>query len=169
VYLPKISALDCDGYEYLKAIDRMNLMSICAGGTLGLVFAFGNTLIVNILFGPDYKQLCELLPWFGLVLVLRYIAASCGVNLTASGRQIMRVTANVAYLVCFLASSVVLITRFGTVGILMATTLATLVLIAAYFLSLILNKRPCGITPWSLAMMLFFVTPIVIKIYGGVK
>jgi O-antigen/teichoic acid export membrane protein len=167
VYLPKVSALDCDSFEYLKTIDKMNLMSICAGGILGLVFAFGNTLIVNILFGPDYQQLGELLPWFGLVLVLRYIAASCGVNLTASGHQIMRVIANGAYLACFLASSVLLISRFGTVGILMATTLATLVLITSYILSLLLNKRPCGITARSLAMMLIFVTPIIIKIYGG--
>lgn len=169
VYLPKISALDCDSQNYKKAIDQMNLMSICAGGVLGLIFTFGNKFIVNTLFGPNYEQLGGLLPWFGLVLMLRYIAASCGVNLTASGHQIMRVAANGAYLICFLASSVVLIPSFGTVGILMATTMATLVLIVTYFASLMLNKHPRGIDLKSLALMLFFVAPILIKISGVMK
>lgn len=47
--------------------------------------------IVMHLFGPAYAGLADVLPWFGLLLLVRYVGASFGLTLTAAGLQRRRV------------------------------------------------------------------------------
>lgn len=57
--------------------------------------------IVHALFGPAYAPLAPLMPWFGLLLVVRYVGASFGLTLTAAGQQHRRLRCQLLGLVCF--------------------------------------------------------------------
>lgn len=66
---------------------------------IGLVFAVPMMLLssqlVALFFGPAYRDLADLLPMFGIVLLVRYAGAGAGVAITAAGLQARRVIAQV--------------------------------------------------------------------------
>lgn len=132
VYLPRVSALDSSSKEYARAVADLNLRMVALGGGISLVLALFSESLTEILFGAEYQELAQLLPWFALVLVLRYVAASFGINLTAAGHQSVRVVANLVYLAVFLVASFLLIPSHQAVGAVMAGALATSALALGY-------------------------------------
>lgn len=54
-----------------------------------------------LLFGEAYTGLAELLPWFGAVLMMRYVGASFGLTLTAAGLQRRRLACQIVAVIVF--------------------------------------------------------------------
>lgn len=167
VYLPRVSALDSGGKEYASAIAGMNLKMLLAGGAVSLALALGNELITDLLFGPGYRELAQLLPWFALVLVLRYVAASFGINLTASGHQSVRVLANLGYLATFLGAAFLLVPRYQAVGLLAASACATLALALTYSGYVLARRLPSGIDLGNAGIFVAMIAVICGRIAGG--
>lgn len=169
VYLPRISALDRKGPAYSAMLFQLNLSMIIGGGIIGLGLTLTSAYVPDLLFGPGFKKMTELLPWFGLVLALRFVAAGYGANLTASGHQSVRVFSNLAYLLVMTGAAVVFVPVYGAVGILMAASLAVAALIAIYFSYLVTNNLPTGVrwitailTIASIAPLLFMALEVIL-------
>ena len=144
VYLPRVSALDSSSKEYARAVADLNLKMVALGGGISVLLALFSEPLTEILFGAEYQELAQLLPWFALVLVLRYVAASFGINLTAAGHQSVRVVANLLYLAVFLVASFLLIPTHQAVGALMAGACATLALALGYLSYSLWKRLPSG-------------------------
>jgi len=77
------------------------LITSLIGLLLGLPFVFLASELVGVLYGESFKQLEALLPYFGLLIFLRYVAASSGILLTSIGRQLTRVRGQCIALLVF--------------------------------------------------------------------
>ena len=61
------------------------------GASFGLPLMLFPQRLADVMFGQSFQGLAALLPLFGAVLMLRYVAASAGVVITAAGFQAKRV------------------------------------------------------------------------------
>jgi len=78
---------------------------------IGLVFAFPliafpGTITTSI-FGPGYSQLSHWLPWFGAILLVRYLGAGFGTVLSAIGLQRRRMVGQIAAIAVYIVSMAV--------------------------------------------------------------
>lgn len=144
VYLPRVSALERHSPEYRGAMMDLNMKMVAVGGGISLVLALFSKFIATTLFGTEYQDLAVLLPWFALVLVLRYVAACFGINLTASGHQSVRVVANLIYSVVFISAALVLVPMYQATGLLMSSVCAILLLSCIYYAYVLINRLPSG-------------------------
>lgn len=87
---------------------------ITAGVMLAIGLLFGVPLIVfseltsHVLFGEKYKYLSQLLPFFALILILKYLAAGAGIVITSAGLQSKRVICQLSAMAVF-ASGITLV------------------------------------------------------------
>jgi O-antigen/teichoic acid export membrane protein len=133
VFLPRVSAAAVDGAGKFHSESMwVQLAFVLAGGTVDLVFSFGAPLLVNLAFGPDYQQLIELMPWFGLLFQVRFAAAAWGITLTSQGRQSYRAVASTMHWMLTLVLAVVWIPMFAGKGWLMALVAGNASLWLAY-------------------------------------
>jgi O-antigen/teichoic acid export membrane protein len=63
--------------------------------------------ITHALFGSEFSRLAEWLPWFGLILFVRYSGAAFGIVLSAIGLQKKRVLGQVLAVVAYAAGMAV--------------------------------------------------------------
>lgn len=105
---------------------------------LGFGFAFGMTLcvaanpVVDLLFGQEYAPLGALLPWFGVLFFVRFLAASWGLLLTSAGRQTFRTGVNALQWLLIAALSFALVPAYGLLGWLICLVAGNAMLVAAY-------------------------------------
>jgi O-antigen/teichoic acid export membrane protein len=97
VMIPRLARLASTRNQHFwtAAIKTSVLMA-----SIGTVFALPLMLfplqITHQLLGSSYVGLEELLPWFGGILIVRYLGAGAGVLITAAGLQSRRVVAQLA-------------------------------------------------------------------------
>jgi O-antigen/teichoic acid export membrane protein len=84
--------------------------------------------IVGALFDVKFAQLTDLLPLFGLAVLVRYAGLAYGAVLTLADRQMVRVLAAGGVLGLNLVLALVLVPRFGIPGALIASTMSDLAL-----------------------------------------
>jgi O-antigen/teichoic acid export membrane protein len=63
--------------------------------------------ITHTLFGSEFSRLAEWLPWFGLILFVRYSGAAFGIVLSAIGLQKKRVLGQILAVVAYMAGMAV--------------------------------------------------------------
>lgn len=161
VYLPRISSLDSKSAGYSQAIINLNMKMVVVGGIFSLILAIFSKMITTVLFGAEYQTLSMLLPLFALLLVLRYVAAALGINLTASGHQSVRVIANLIYSVVFISASLILIPLYKTSGLLMASIFSVLVLIIVYYIYVAAIKLPFGFNAFN-SLIFISITAVIV-------
>jgi O-antigen/teichoic acid export membrane protein len=142
VFLPRAAAAAVDPVRFQRESRLVQTAFVGTGAFVGLVLASCSELITQTLFGPEFSELVELLPWFGLLFFVRFIAASWGVVLTAAGKQGFRAWINTIQwgLVAILAA--MLVPRFATIGWLMTLVAGNAFLGIAYFSRGIQLVRP---------------------------
>lgn len=94
--------------------------------------------VTSLLFGTSYFELSTMLPWFGVLIFVRYLGAGFGVVLTSAGLQRKRMIGQVCGLAVFCALTFVLAPCLeGPIAVLLAAVSGVLVVIAsnAYFLA----------------------------------
>jgi O-antigen/teichoic acid export membrane protein len=98
--------------------------------------------IVGVVFGSDFSELSEWLPWFGAILIARFSGAAFGVILTALGLQKKRITGQImavgSYVVCI---ALVDILGGGMISALAALLLAMAIMGSSYAVQLYSAKR----------------------------
>lgn len=120
VYLPKLAASLGIHKDFRTANglssnlrSRMSLL----GFALGLVFALAGGGIVHLVFGSRYASLTNLMPWFGVALYFRYVAAGFGVSLTATGSQWARLFGNVFSISILVGASYLFAPHLGEISV----------------------------------------------------
>lgn len=96
VMIPRLSRLSATNELAFWGAGRKTCVLL-----IGLGVAFAVPLVVApkhvsaALFGARYLDLAPLLPWFGSLLLVRFLAASAGVLITAVGLQAKRVSSQI--------------------------------------------------------------------------
>ncbi|GCL65115.1 lipopolysaccharide biosynthesis protein [Pseudaquabacterium pictum] len=92
VMIPRLSRLASDANPrfWPTAAKTGGLMALI-GASFGLPLMLFPQQLADVMFGQSFQGLAALLPLFGAVLMLRYVAASAGVVITAAGFQSKRV------------------------------------------------------------------------------
>lgn len=112
-----------------STMHRYLLLAGAAGASILLVVPGA---VRHLLYGASYAALDALLPWFGLVIFMRYAAAAYGAAITAAGAQRSRTLATVGAALLNAVANFTLIPRFGVVGALTASIATHLVLLITY-------------------------------------
>jgi O-antigen/teichoic acid export membrane protein len=144
VYLPSMAAKAADGHELKRLTKRLFLQMLLLGTGALLVFGLGAARITHTLYGSKFQQLSALLPWFGVLLFIRYIAASHGVTLSAVGLQSTRVAAISVALAALFAGACLWVPQQGLHGMLYASIAAAACLSIVYALALVRKGYPLG-------------------------
>jgi O-antigen/teichoic acid export membrane protein len=151
VYLPAIAGCG-DKPEQLRRLSRkFNSQMILMGATGWAIFAFGGEWITRLIYGEKYLGLNPLWPYIGLLLFLRYVAASQGVLLTANGSQGTRVFAQIIGLVVVLSVSNWLIKEMALAGMLVTLSFTAVALILVYSCAAIVKRINLGLSPLTVA------------------
>lgn len=152
VFLPTL-ANKLDQPEELKRLSlKLNLQMLGMGVAGWVGFGVLGGTMSSLIYGDRYADLVPLWPYIGLLMLLRYVAASQGVLLTASGAQKVRVLAQMVSLALLAGSAPLLIGRYGLVGMLMSLSLAALALLVIYGAALWRRGVPSGFSSVTLAM-----------------
>lgn len=152
VYIPRVAAVFGRTRRIQHEARTMQTVFFATGATFGLTLAAAAELIVEFLFGSQFSALSALLPWFGLLFFVRFIAAAYGVILTATGMQILRARANLLHWILILLAASMLVPRFGNVGWLFALTIGNLLLASIYFAA---ARRLVPVSPlhWGIVLV----------------
>lgn len=112
-------------------------------GVVGLICTLGfNDVLVRIVYGKDgFTQVAPLLPFFGVVLLLRYIAASYGVLLTVSEKQVVRTVGVALSVLVSIVLNLLLVPRYSLHGAVYASILTHVLLTAIYILFAVLQTK----------------------------
>ncbi|TFW16408.1 lipopolysaccharide biosynthesis protein [Duganella callida] len=152
VYLPALAGQLDRPAELARLSRKLNLKMLGLGVAGWVGFALLGGPVAGLLYGSRYDQLMPLWPYIGLLMLLRYLAASQGVLLTAFGAQRVRVWAQMVSLALLAGSAPLLIGRYALTGMLMSLSLAALVLLAMYGAALRGQRAPTGFSAVSLVL-----------------
>ena len=149
VYLPTLAANTVNTEVNNKLAKKINLQMLAIGSCGWLIFLFAGSYFSNLIYGEKYQSISNLWPFIGLLLLVRYIAASQGVILIAYGKQKIRVFVQVISLCVFVISSILLIQHLQLVGMLLSLILTFITTYTMYMYNLIRFKSPTGYTSAS--------------------
>jgi len=108
VMVPKLTTSSHGSKKNWKSNKRTCILIMAISGlVLSLPLIFLNELLVLQLFGSDYLGLVELLPYFGILVFVRFLASAFGILLTGAGMQSHRVGIQLLGLFLFVVSSCV--------------------------------------------------------------
>jgi len=131
VYLPQIAASPKLGGQYGWS---MQAIFVVFGALFGVAFALLPRELIVLMFGDGFAGLAALLPLFGLLFFLRFVAAAWGVLLTAGGEQTYRMGAGVLQWIVIAVAAFILVPKWANAGWLMALCIGTAALAVFYFL-----------------------------------
>lgn len=133
VFIPRISAVVGKPAQLQHEGQRLQMAFIVVGALFGLILTIASEQIVHLLFGKQFIALVALLPWFGLLFFVRFLASAWGIMLTSAGRQSLRAKANLIHWIVIFAAAWMLVPRYGNTGWIIALTIGGLFLAAVYF------------------------------------
>ncbi|NRR31609.1 oligosaccharide flippase family protein [Oxalobacteraceae bacterium] len=142
VFIPRLAAVTGDPVLRQREGQRLQSVFLAMGLGFGMVLALGAKPITALLFGPGFAALAPLLPWFGLLFFVRFLASSFGIMLTSAGQQGFRAKANVGHWLLILGAAALLVPRYGNQGWLIAMTLGNFALAMAYLAASLRLVRP---------------------------
>lgn len=132
VFLPRAAAAASDKQRFRSESIRVQWAFVGVGLMFGMVLAVGSDLIVPILYGEQYADLQNVLPWLGLLFFVRFFAASWGVVLTSAGAQGFRAWMNVVQWLIVIGVALWSVPEMGVVGWVCALIAGNLFLSIAY-------------------------------------
>lgn len=166
VFLPSMARAGKDISEVNRLAAKVNLAMLVAGIGVAACFVFGPYWYTWIYSDPSLASVGEVLPWFGGLALVAYVASAQGISVTALGGQSMRAAMLVAALVMMLVSAGPLMAQFGVAGMVIALTLAYALLSISFW---IWNSRQGILTgkAWGLSFMsIALVSVLIVKFLG---
>ncbi|MCZ4313850.1 oligosaccharide flippase family protein [Comamonadaceae bacterium G21597-S1] len=133
VFIPRVSRAMGRTAEIQHIAERVETVFFGSGAAVGLLLAITAKPLVQLLFGENFMALAHLMPWFGLLFFVRFVASGFGLLLTAAGKQALRAKVNLGHWIVILISAAVLVPRFGNLGWIWALTIGNLMLALIYF------------------------------------
>jgi O-antigen/teichoic acid export membrane protein len=142
VFIPRLSAVHGDHQQRQKEGQRLQLAFLVMGIGFGLFLTVLAEPITHLLFGAAFSSLAALLPWFGLLFFVRFLASSFGIMLTSAGLQGLRAKANVFHWLLILGVAWKAVPMYGNTGWLLALIVGNLALALVYFGASVRLVRP---------------------------
>ncbi len=163
VFIPRLAnSHQTQSGKFAKQATQLQTAFIASGAAFGLTLTLAASPIVHILFGHEYEALVPLLPWFGLLFFVRFLAASYGLLLTAVGRQSFRAGANLLHWLVIFAAAWALVPVWGNVGWIAALTAGNALLVVLYGFASFRSVKPhltnLGLASGLLALFPAFLT-----------
>ncbi|MEL4180629.1 oligosaccharide flippase family protein [Roseateles sp. PN1] len=155
VYIPRISNEYRAGNELDTVLSNLMFKLLISAGLIGAGFAWLGEPLIHLLFGSSYSEVGHLMPWFGLLLLIRHLATSFGVNLTAAGLQKSRVFINVCSLLGLCLTAFALTPKLGAQGLVLALNFAALIVAGAYASIVLKRGLPTGFNRTNGAIFVF--------------
>lgn len=140
VFIPKMASSRSQPIRFRRAWQGYAAAMALYGGLGALFLTFLAEQLTHWLFGPEYAGLAQLFPWFGLILLVRALAAAAGGVLTVLGHQRFRVISNSASLALLVGSALWLLPLFGVMGLMYSLLIANIAILVIY-LSFALSRR----------------------------
>lgn len=134
VFLPRAAAAQARSTPAAQQAEnlRLQLAFVGVGAVFGWLLALAGGRLVMWLFGTAFDALALLMPWFGLLFAMKFVAAAWGVVLTAKGLQTYRAMASAVHWLVIAGLAALLVPPHGNVGWLWALTAGTAVLALLY-------------------------------------
>ena len=122
VYLSRMAQESYDRSALINLSTRMTRQCLVVG-VAGFIIMIGfSGPIVKLLYGAnDFSKVIPLFPFFGVVLLLRYLGVSYGTLLTVDNRQAVRMVAVGLSVIVSIFCNLLLIPRFNLYGALFAS------------------------------------------------
>lgn len=130
--LPRLTRGVKDG-SLQQAVLTMGVFG-AIGALSGGVLALGAKPLTHALFGVGFSDLADLLPWFGLLLLLRFVETGVGLVLVAADLQSRKVWLVALQLLVLLGGGAWALQRWGLIGWLWVAIGSTVMLLALYAL-----------------------------------
>lgn len=134
VFLPRAAAVHARTSVESQRQETMRLQFafLATGVAFGWGMALAGGWLVDRLFGEAFAALTTLMPWFGLLFAMKFIAAAWGVVLTARGLQGYRAAASALHWCAIGGLAAWLVPSHDNLGWLLSLTGGTLVLAILY-------------------------------------
>ncbi len=132
VYLPALASSASDPRTSVRLGTRLT-RHLLMFGVLGLA-ALGilGGWMTGVLYGSEYQVVSALLPFLGVVLLLRFLASSYGLLLTVADRQLVRTLIVASTCLVSISFNLILIPRAGLRGAVTASIFTHLFLVLTY-------------------------------------
>jgi O-antigen/teichoic acid export membrane protein len=149
LFLPRLAKLTDDVSNFTLQANKLYWAMLICGLALCGIFMAGTQAITWIYPDPSLASVGVLLPWLGLLVLVRFTAAAEGIVLTALGGQRTRAMLFLVALLIMAATAYPLMYAFGTLGIVLAGCCAYSFLAVAFWawieLQGVRNRRSLGI------------------------
>lgn len=118
LFIPKMAALaEEKNKEKLMAIaSKLYWLMLAAGTSIAIIFAIGSFEVHWLYPDPSLKVVSKLLPWFGVLVLIRFMSAGQGITMTALGSQAPRAVIFLVALLILIVSAKPLLLKFGELG-----------------------------------------------------
>lgn len=133
VFLPRLARAVGDRAIFESLVRKLYWSS----GVTAVLIAIGFSLSVfgvHLIYpDPSLALVGVLMPWFGLLVLIRFIAASQGITVTALGGQMVRAKLFLVALLIMVITSIPLMESHGPKGMIFAMCIAYLILSAGFW------------------------------------
>lgn len=128
VFLPRLSIHAHDGNRFAHVSRKSFMLQAACGVAAFAGLTIIGPYIITLLYSSSFSQARGLMWAFGLLVCVRYISAALTIQLTALGQQKMRTQINLCCVLVLVTSGLVLGYYFGALGMILAATLASLLI-----------------------------------------
>lgn len=130
VFIPKLARTFGRGHEYRTTVIATIRTFVTMGLVSGLTILWLGPIFVRNVYGSEYLELVELMPYLALLIFVRFCGGAFGVQLTATGKQRLRTIANASALIAMIAMIGLLASKYSLRGVVLSLIAsATLVLL----------------------------------------
>lgn len=133
VFLPRAAAANLGtAAGYAAENGKLQFAFLAVGVGFGLVMAVGGQWFAPLLFGASFNAVVPLMPWFGLLFMVRFAGLAWSISLTAQGKQWYRAKVAAVHWVLIFATAWFAVPAWGNVGWLIALIAGNVLLLVAY-------------------------------------
>jgi len=137
LFLPRL-AESVGSYELFETLKRKYLLlTVCGGMLVSVLVVIFSESLIRLVFGSEFLSLSEMVPYFALVILMRYIGSVYGILLTIVPRgQTLRAVAAVASLAIVIVGDLMFVPDYGiwgALGVLIGSHLVINAIYVAYW------------------------------------
>jgi O-antigen/teichoic acid export membrane protein len=133
LFLPRMARDQTNAAAFSVHVNKLYIVMILAGLLCMAAFFVLPYFIPYIYTDPSLEEASKLLPWFGLLLCIRFIAAAQGISLTVLNGQTTRVLLLLMTMIVMLATAIPLLRSVGVSGMVIACIIAHVLLSCSFW------------------------------------